>query len=330
MPEGDSVWRVAHRLASALVGRTVAASDFRVPQLATVDLAGRQVLAVTSRGKHLLTRFDGGRLDRGRLARSALDGARLDPRRLDAVPLTLHTHLGMDGAWRLVGPGRVLARAFDDEVRVVLRTDGPTAYALRMPVVELLPTEQENRVVGHLGPDLLGEDWDEDEAVRRLSADPDRPLVEALLDQRNLAGIGNLWAVETCFLRGCSPWTPVRDADLPATVRLARRMMRYSLGSARQVTTGDTRRGATHWVYGRAERPCRRCGTPVQFRDAVEGRPYARETWWCPVCQPGPYPSTAERPTRPGLRRGVDEESFGSQGRRLRGEPGYARGRRPR
>jgi formamidopyrimidine-DNA glycosylase len=233
----------------------------------------------------------------------------------------------MDGAWQLVGPGKVLPRTFDDEIRLVLRTDGPTAYALRMPVLELIATADEPRVMGHLGPDVLGPGFDEDEAVRRLAAVPDRPLVEALLDQKNLAGIGNLWAVETCYLRGHSPWTPVRDVDLRAAVRLAQRMMRHSLDHPGQVTTGDTRRGRTHWVYGRAERPCRRCGTPVGFRDAVTGTPYGRETWWCPTCQPGPFPSLAERPTRPGLRRGVNEESFGSRTRRMSGSPGMARGR---
>jgi formamidopyrimidine-DNA glycosylase len=238
--------------------------------------------------------------------------------------LTLHTHFEMDGSWQVVGPGKVLPRDLEDEVRLVLRTDGPTAYALRMPVVELLRTADEDRVLGHLGPDVLGPTWDEDEAVRRLSADPDRPVVEALLDQKNLAGIGNLWAVETCYLRGVAPWTPVRDVDLRAAVRLARRMMRHSLEHPGQVTTGDTRRGMTHWVYGRAERPCRRCSTPVAFRDAGPG-PYERETWWCPSCQPGPYPTLAQRPTRPGLRRGVNEESFGSRTKRMSGRPGYAR-----
>lgn len=282
-----------------LVGRTVVRSDFRVPQHATADLSGQTITAFDCYGKHMLTRFSGG--------------------------TTLHTHFEMDGAWQVVGPGKVLPRSFDDEVRLVLATDGPTAYALRMPVLELLPSAEEDRVVGHLGPDLLGPGWDEDEAVRRLAKDPDRPLVEALLDQKDLAGIGNLWAVETCFLRGHSPWTPVRDVDLRATVRLARRMMQHSLEHPGQVTTGDTRRGHTHWVYGRAERPCRRCGTPVAFRDSVPGRPYARETWWCPRCQPGPFPTLEERPTRPGLRRGVSEESFGSRTKRMSGHPGYAR-----
>jgi formamidopyrimidine-DNA glycosylase len=288
-----------------LVGRTVLRSDFRVPQHATADLSGREVTAFESYGKHMLTRFSA--------ADDEVDG------------ITLHTHFEMDGAWQVVGPGKTLPRSFDDEIRLVLKTDGPTAYALRMPVLELVATADEARVIGHLGPDLLGPGWDEDEAVRRLSADPDRPLVEALLDQKNLAGIGNLWAVETCYLRGHSPWTPVRDVDLRAVVQLARRMMRHSLEHPGQVTTGDTRRGATHWVYGRAERPCRRCRTPIAFRDSVTGTPYSRETWWCPQCQPGPFPSLVERPTRPGLRRGVNEESFGSRTQRMSGRPGYAR-----
>ena len=299
MPEGDSVFKAARRLREQLVGRPVVRSDFRVPQHATADLSGRTVTAFDSVGKHMLTRFTGG--------------------------LTLHTHFEMDGAWQVVGPGKQLPRTFDEEVRLVLVTDGPTAYALRMPVLELIETAREHEVVGHLGPDLLGPSWDEDEAVRRLSTDPARPLVEALLDQRNLAGIGNLWAVETCFLRGASPWTPVVDVDLRAVVRLAKRMMTHSLDHPGQVTTGDTRRGHTHWVYGRSERPCRRCGTSVGFRDSVTSSNWQRETWWCPSCQPGPVPSLADRPTRPGQRRGVNEESFGSRTRRLSGRPGLAR-----
>ena len=214
-----------------LVGRTVVRSDFRVPQLATADLGGRTITAFDSYGKHMLTRFSGG--------------------------LTLHTHFKMDGAWQVVGPGKRLPRTFDDEIRLVLHTDGPTAYALRMPVLELVATAREDDVVGHLGPDLLGTSWDEDAAVERLLRDPGRPLVEALLDQKNLAGIGNLWAVETCYLRGHSPWTPVRDVDLRATVRLARRMLQHSLDHPGQVTTGNTRRGQTHWVLrqGRAALP---------------------------------------------------------------------------
>ena len=299
MPEGDSVWKAARRMREQLVGRTVVASDFRVPQHAMADLSGRGITAFDSYGKHMLTRFTGG--------------------------ITLHTHFEMDGAWQVVGPGKVLPRSFDDEIRLVLSTDGPTAYALRMPVLELIETAREDETVGHLGPDLLGPSWDEDLAVARLQREPDRPLVEALLDQKNLAGIGNLWAVETCYLRGHSPWTPVREVDLLALVRLVRKMLRHSLEHPGQVTTGDTRRGMTHWVYGRSDRPCRRCRTPVQWRDSITGTPYSRETWWCPSCQPGPFPTLAERPSRGGLRRGVNEESFGSRTKRMTGRPGYAR-----
>lgn len=169
---------------------------------------------------------------------------------------------------------------------------GPTLYGIALPVVELIPTRDEEGVTGHLGPDLLGADllgtgWDEVEAVRRLSADPHRPVVEALLDQRNLAGIGNVWAVETCFLRGLYPWRPVSSLDLVGAVRLARRMLAHSTATnGRHVTTGNLRRGEGNWVYDCGGRPCRRCGTPVAFRPAIPGQPYARDTWWCPTCQP--------------------------------------------
>ncbi|WP_380169346.1 Fpg/Nei family DNA glycosylase [Jannaschia sp. R86511] len=270
MPEGDSVWRVARRLHERLSGRTVLRSDLRVPRFATVDLSGRTVVATVPRGKHLLTRLSG--------------------------DVTLHTHLRMDGEWSVVRAGRRLPRRLEDEVRVRLVTDGPTAYALRMPVVEVLATSREADVVGHLGPDLLGPDWDPAEAVRRLSTPADRPLAAALLDQRNLAGIGNLWANEICFLRGCSPWTPVGQVDLHRVVDLAHRLLRFSVSGATtgrptaQVTTGDPRPGRSHWVAGRAGRPCLRCGTTVRVVEEVPGDAGRRRTWWCPRCQPGPGP----------------------------------------
>ncbi len=265
------MWRVARRLDARLSGLTLSASDFRVPQHATADLSGRRVLDTVSRGKHLLTRVAG--------------------------DVTLHTHLRMDGEWTVLRPGKHLPARLRPDVRVRLDTsDGQTAYALRMPVVELVRTSREHEVVGHLGPDLLGEDWDAAEAVRRLSADPDRPLAAALLDQRNLAGIGNLWANELCFLRGRSPWTPVRDVDLPPLVDLAHRLLRFSVSGAltgrrtAQVTTGDPRPGRDHWVAGRAGRPCLRCGTVVRVVAEVPGDAERRRTWWCPRCQPGPSP----------------------------------------
>ena len=275
MPEGDSVWRAARRLHAALSGRRVVRSDFRVPRHATADLRGALVVETVPRGKHLLTRFDGG----------GGPGDRI----------TLHTHLRMDGSWTVLGPGKRLPRRVEPDARVLLAVDdGQTGVGLRLPVVELLPTREEHRVVGHLGPDLLGPDWDPAEAVRRLRADPDRPLAAALLDQRNLAGLGNLWVNELCFLRGHSPWTPVREVDLPAAADLAARMLRASISrpQAHQVTTGDPRPGQAHWVYGRAGEPCRRCGTPVAVAAEVPGDPERRRTWWCPHCQPGTGPGS--------------------------------------
>lgn len=268
MPEGDSVWRTARRLDEKLKGRRLTRSDFRVPRLATADVSGRTVLGTDTVGKHLLTRLDDG--------------------------LTLHTHLRMDGSWTVVGAGKRLPRRIEPDVRVLLVADtGVTAYGLLLPVVELLRTSDEDQAVGHLGPDPLRTDWDAAEAVRRMRADPDRPVVAALLDQRVLAGIGNLWANEVCFLRGTSPWTPVRDVDVEATVALAATALRRSISgvTGNQVTTGDTRRGESHWVSGRAGRPCRRCGTTIRVVAEVSGDPERRRTWWCPHCQPGPGPS---------------------------------------
>ena len=287
MPEGDSVRLAADRVAAAVVGRRVLRSELRVPAHATARLEGRTVTSFVPRGKHMLARLEH-----------------------DDVPsLTLHTHFRMDGSWTVLGPGRRLPRRLVPDVRVVLQVDdGRTAVGLRLPVVELLPTAQEHRAVGHLGPDVLAgvsgdpREFDAALAVDRLSAEPGRPVVEALLDQRCLAGVGNLWAVETLFLRGVSPWRPAADVDLGAAVALARRMMSANLRRPGQVTTGDTRPGRTSWVYGRAGQPCLRCGTPVAARDAT-GRPYERETWWCPRCQPGPAPSPSQRPWRTGAAR---------------------------
>jgi endonuclease-8 len=198
VPEGDAVHRTANRLRAALVGQTLLRSDFRVPQYATVDLSGQQVTAFEAVGKHLLTRFSGG--------------------------LTLHTHLLMEGSWTTTGAGKHLPSTFGDEVRIALVTTAATGWALRMQVVDLLDTAREADVVGHLGPDLLGA-WDLDEALARLRAVPDVPIIEALLDQKNLSGLGNVWVNEVCFLRGVSPWTAVAHVDLELLVRLARKLI---------------------------------------------------------------------------------------------------------
>lgn len=261
MPEGDTVWRAALHLDRALSGAALTKTDFRVPELATLDLAGQRVESTFARGKHLLTRIG------------------------DAH--TLHTHLRMEGSWHLYKPGSRWRRP-THEARVVLRTEAWTAVGFALGVVEVVARAAEDTVVGHLGPDLLGPDWDEDEALRRLLADPAQPVAEALLDQRSLAGIGNLYKAETLFLSGVSPFTAVTAVpDLRRVVRLARRLMLANKLTPVQATTGVARRGEEHWVYGRAGKPCRRCGTSILSR--MQGQaPRDRITYWCPSCQPSP------------------------------------------
>jgi formamidopyrimidine-DNA glycosylase len=276
MPEGDSVYRLARRLDRSLAGEQVVHSQLRVPAHATADLADSTVIEHDTHGKHLLTRFSSG--------------------------LTLHTHLRLDGSWTVTRPGRRLPRRLLPDVRVLIEVgSGATAYGVLLPVVQLVPTDEEALVTGHLGPDPLREDWDEDEAVRRLVADPGRPLVAALLDQSLVAGWGNLWANELCFLRGHSPWTPVGEVDVTALVRLGARALRHSATAPRghQVTTGNTRRGEQHYVAGRAGRPCLRCRTPIRVVAEVPGDPGRRRTWWCPRCQPGPTAPPQPRSHRP-------------------------------
>ncbi|WP_405014446.1 DNA-formamidopyrimidine glycosylase family protein [Kitasatospora sp. NBC_01539] len=261
MPEGDTVHRTAASLREALAGRRLTAADLRVPAHATADLTGRLVLDVVPRGKHLLTRFDGG--------------------------LTLHTHLRMDGRWSVFRPGERWSGGPAYEIRAVLATAGLTAVGFRLPVVELLPTADEARAVGHLGPDLLGPDWDAAEALRRLTADPARPVGEALLDQRNLAGIGNVYANELCFMAGTTPWTPVGEvAALDRVVAKAHHLLDANKLRTERLTTREDAPGRRTWVYGRARRPCSRCGTTVRTAPYAQDRP----AFWCPHCQRGPAP----------------------------------------
>ncbi|MEU0677850.1 DNA-formamidopyrimidine glycosylase family protein [Streptomyces sp. NPDC006172] len=276
MPEGDTVWQAARRLHDALAGEVLTRSDLRVPKYATADLTGRTVLGVTARGKHLLTRVEGG--------------------------LTLHSHLRMDGSWRVYANDQRWTGGPGHQIRAILGTADRTAVGYRLPVLELMRTADEERAVGHLGPDLLGPDWHPERALANLLADPARPLGEALLDQRNLAGIGNVYKCELCFLLGVSPWLPAgelpadRAAKLPA---LAKRLLEVNRDRPVRATTG--RRGQDLFVYGRAHRPCLRCGTPVRLADQGDGS-RERPTYWCPACQPGPAPapgSPAARRIRP-------------------------------
>ncbi|MDV9176604.1 DNA-formamidopyrimidine glycosylase family protein [Streptomyces sp. W16] len=275
MPEGDTVWQTAKRLHTALAGKVLTRSDLRVPKYATADLTGRTVLDVTPRGKHLLTRIEGG--------------------------LTLHSHLRMDGTWRVYANGqRWSGGGPAHQIRVILGTADRTAVGYRLPILELLRTTDEHRAVGHLGPDLLGPDWNPEQALANLLADPSRPLGEALLDQRNLAGIGNIYKSELCFLLGATPWLPIgalpadRAAKLPA---IAKRLLETNRDRpVRNTTSTLTHNAPNHtpdlFVYGRAPRPCLRCDTPVRTADQGDGS-RERPTYWCPTCQVGPAPGAA-------------------------------------
>jgi endonuclease VIII len=259
VPEGDTVWLTAHRLDQALAGRIISRFELRVPAAALADLRGDRVTEVLSRGKHILMRLAGGG--------------------------TLHSHLRMDGSWRVARSGR-RPNGPEHAIRVLVGNAEWVAAGYRVHDLRVLPTAEEAAVVGHLGPDLLGPDWDVAEAVCRLQRKPGRPIGEALLDQTNLAGIGNMYQAEILFLRGIHPWTPVAQVDdLPAVVTLAHRLLRSNRDHAAQSTTGSTARGSEHWVYRRAGQPCRRCGSPIV--PGIQGQPPDhRTTWWCPTCQP--------------------------------------------
>lgn len=266
MPEGDTVHLAGKRLHAALAGHCLLRGELRHPRLVEHELAGRTVTAVASVGKHLFTRFDDG--------------------------TSLHSHLRMVGSWHLYRPGMAWQRPAH-EARAVFETADRVAVGFALHDLELLPTEAEDRLVGHLGPDLLDPAWSERhaaEALRRLSARRDAELGPALLEQRVMAGVGNLYKTEVCFLLGLSPWTPVRDVpDLPAVVALSRSLLLRNADRPQQSTTGSLHPAQAHWVFERARQPCRRCGTRIRTADQGDDG-YARVAYWCPRCQPGPAP----------------------------------------
>jgi endonuclease-8 len=260
MPEGDTVWRSCQRLNEALAGQRLVRTEFRVPTLATTDLAGVDVLQVVSRGKHQLFRFGNA--------------------------YTLHTHFRMDGSWRIFSHGRKWSGGEDFQIRAVLVTPDYDAVGYQLPVTELIATADEDTVVGHLGPDLLGPDWDLDEAVRRIGSQPDRSIGEALLDQRNLAGIGTFYRAEVLYLQGLHPRTPVREiGKLRRLVQRSQQLLYANRWRPEQSTTGDLRSDKRAWVFERQGQPCRRCRTPIRTEEF--GPPgQERRSYWCPHCQP--------------------------------------------
>jgi endonuclease-8 len=257
MPEGDTVYRSARQLQAALAGSVLTGCDIRVPAFATVDLTGETVHEVVSRGKHLLMRIG---------------------------EYTIHSHLKMEGSWRVFrGSERWTRPAY--LARGILRTADFTAVGFELGTLNVVRTADEGSLVDYLGPDLLGPDWNADVALANLRRDPEREVGLALLDQRNLAGIGNVYRAEICFLRGMLPTRPVGEvSNLEKTVDLSRRLLEANKLRSTRATTGRLR-GNSLWIYGRGGRPCLRCGTKVERGTLGDTELTLRDTWWCPNCQ---------------------------------------------
>ena len=257
MPEGDTILYAARRVRAALVGKEILSIETPQPRHAgdrwPERLAGRSVHSVDSHGKHLFLRFDGG--------------------------LALHSHLRMTGKWGVYRPGERWRRS-PGRAWLVVRTPDHEVVEFDGPVLELMTesrTRFDQRIAG-LGPDVLGEELDEGAFLRRLRGDdPTRGIGEALIDQRNIAGIGNIWKSESCFAAGIDPWRPVAavsDDEALELVRAARPSMKASAehGGARLKPL----------VYARAGLPCPRCGQILRARGQGEDN---RTTYWCPGCQ---------------------------------------------
>jgi endonuclease VIII len=262
MPEGDTIKHLTTRLNAALSGHTILHAEFNVAKHATVDVDGHLIVEVVPRGKHILMRLEGPADER----------------------VTVHSHLRMDGMWELVQTSASWRPRRGFEVRAVIHTEPWTAVGRLLGELDVLPTADESRVVGHLGPDLLDDTFDRREAASRLLVDPARPIAEALLDQRNLAGLGNELVNEVLFLRGVWPWTQAGGVELDALLALALRLIRANSTRAIRSSTGDLRMGRRAYVFDRGGQQCRRCGSTIQVGETGTA-PISRAAWWCPTCQ---------------------------------------------
>ncbi|GAC1695711.1 MAG: Fpg/Nei family DNA glycosylase [Candidatus Limnocylindrales bacterium] len=270
MPEGDTIYRAATMLRRALAGRTVSGFRSDVPQVALAadraPIVGRVVSAVEARGKHLFIRFG---------------DQPADP--------VLRSHLGMQGSWHIYRPGESWQRPAE-QARVVIETDRYVTPCFNAPTMELRTARElaADPQLAALGPDAITDAFDAAEAVRRLRARPDLAIGVAILDQRALAGIGNVFKSELLFIRRLSPFQRVAaldDAQLQALVEEAHRQLVANRGGGVRVTRPGAPRHETLWVYGRAGRPCRVCETIIRLRRQGDG---GRTTYFCPVCQPPP------------------------------------------
>lgn len=265
MPEGDTVRRAADRLGQALTGKRLTLVDIRWGTVAEDPIREALVEEILPRGKHMLHRFDTG--------------------------WTLHTHLRMEGSWRIEGGGSpAAARALRRrDLRVALGTTDWTTFGLRLGEVDLVRRRDEHHLVGHLGPDVLGPDWDPATAVARLSGAPGTSVAAALLDQRNLAGVGTFWASEALFLQRQDPWRSVGELaedELAALVDRVHTLMVRSHALGMPSSTGHPRADRRAFVHGRARQPCRRCGTTIRVADLGVGA-HERVFFSCPSCQGG-------------------------------------------
>jgi endonuclease VIII len=275
MPEGDTIFRAARALNSALAGGTVTRFESVFPHLTRIDhdqpLRGRIVERVESRGKHLLMWLSGN--------------------------LVLRTHMRMHGSWHLYRPGERWQRPHH-EMRILIGTPRFEAIAFSVPVAEFVAAADldEHGDLRELGPDPLSDSFAPGEAVARLSARGDVEVADALLDQRAIAGIGNIYKSEILFACRVNPFTPVRELEPETIARLvatAAKLLRANVAAdsgsgivtytGPRRTTGRADPAARLWVYGRGGKPCRRCGTPVSRRKQGE---HARSTYWCEGCQP--------------------------------------------
>jgi len=263
MPEGDTIYRAARTLHAALAGREVTRFESVLPQLARVDVAGRTIERVRSEGKNLLIDFSG--------------------------DLHLHTHMRMHGTWHLYRPGERWRKRRSD-MRIVIETEAWIAVGFNIPVAAFHDARslarQEDLL--QIGPDLLGESFDFDEALRRIRARGEREIADLLVNQRVVAGIGNEYKSEVLFLGRVNPFAPaanLTDDQIRELLRIARKLMLANVRKRTQgrVTTFSLDPSQSKYVYGRGGQPCRKCGTAISF--AKQG-PEARPTYWCPTCQP--------------------------------------------
>jgi endonuclease-8 len=273
VPEGDTVFRAAQTLHRFLAGHVVTRFESVYPALTRIaedhPVVGRTIESVSARGKHLLMAFSG--------------------------DLVLRTHLRMNGSWHIYPSGARWQRPARD-MRVLVCTAEACGVGFNIPVAELLSSREldRHRQLQALGPDLLAEPFDRAEAVRRMRARAGDPIADVLLNQRVIAGIGNVFKSEILFLAGIHPFTPadlVSDDDLDRIVGLSRAQLAANVMTRSQTLSNATGRRTTRsmdpneklWVYSRGGKPCRRCGAAIQSR---KSGPDARVTYWCPNCQP--------------------------------------------